>query len=688
MSKKLKKQLKKLLISGGLFAAGMILEHLPGLLHLEAAVGGFGAAEILELAAVPFFIISYLLIGLEVIRNAIGGVRRKQMMDENFLMTIATFGAFLLGDLGEACAVMLFYQVGEWFQSYAVGKSRKSIKDLMDICPEYANVKRGDSLEEVDPDEVQVGEIIVIKPGERVPLDGIVKAGFSSLDTKAITGESMPRDIKPGEQIVSGCVNMSAVLEVEVTKAYENSTVAKILDLVENASANKAEAEQFISKFARVYTPIVVYAALALAFVPPIFITIGNFAGFFADSISAGWGDWIYRGLVFLVTSCPCALVISIPLSFFGGIGGAGKEGILIKGSNYLEALAKVDTVVMDKTGTLTKGTFSLQEVHPVGISEAEFLKTLAHVEFMSNHPIAKSVVTAYGGDIDEASISNMKEVPGKGIQVEFAGNTYFGGNYRLMEDLGLTNLQESSLGTIVHLAMVQERGKVSPVQIQENAQEHPTLGLENVQKAKYLGYAVVADSLKDDTKEAMKGLKACGVSNLVMLTGDKKATAEAVAAEIGIDTVYAELLPGDKVDKFEELYTARDTAGKNNAGKNSVAKNSGKICFVGDGMNDAPVLARADIGIAMGGMGSDAAIEAADIVIMTDEPSKITRAMKISRKTLGIVHQNIVGAIGIKVIVLILTALGMVGMWAAVFADVGVAFIAILNAMRALDTK
>lgn len=647
MSKKLKKQLKKLLISGVLFAAGMILEHLPELLHLEATAAGigFGPAEILKLASIPFFIISYLLIGLEVVKAAISGIRRKQMMDENFLMTIATFGAFLLGDLGEACAVMLFYQVGEWFQSYAVGKSRKSIKDLMDICPEYANVKRGDNLEEVDPDEVQIGDIIVIKPGERVPLDGIVKAGFSSLDTKAITGESMPRDIKPGEQIVSGCVNMSAVLEVEVTKAYENSTVAKILDLVENASANKAEAEQFISKFARVYTPIVVYFAMALAFVPPILISVGILAGLFSNTVNACWSDWIYRGLVFLVTSCPCALVISIPLSFFGGIGGAGKEGILIKGSNYLEALAKVDTVVMDKTGTLTKGTFSLQEVHPVGISGAEFLKTLAHVEFLSNHPIAKSVVAAYDGEVEESTLHNMKEIPGKGIQVVYAGAAYYGGNYRLMEDLGITNLTESSLGTIVHLAKERE----------------------------YLGYAVVADSLKDDTKEAMKGLKACGVINLVMLTGDKKATAEAAAAEIGIDTVFAELLPADKVEKFEELYKG---------------KNKGKICFVGDGMNDAPVLARADIGIAMGGMGSDAAIEAADIVIMTDEPSKITRAMKISRKTLAIVRQNIVGAIGIKVIVLILTALGYVGMWAAVFADVGVAFIAILNAMRALKTK
>ena len=479
-----------------------------------------------------------------------------------------------------------------------------------------------------------------------MPLDGIVREGFSGLDTKAITGESMPRDIKPGEQIVSGCVNMSAVLEVEVTKVYENSTVAKILDLVENASANKADAEQFISRFARVYTPIVVYSAMALAFVPPLFITLGNALGLFANTMQAGWSDWIYRGLVFLVTSCPCALVISIPLSFFGGIGGAGKEGILIKGSNYLEALAKVDTVVMDKTGTLTKGTFSLQEVHQTSISEEEFLKMLAHVECLSNHPIAKSVVAAYQGEIDEKLLYNMKEIPGKGIQVDVAGVTCYGGNYRLMEDLGLCNLKESSFGTIVHLA----------------------------KDGEYLGYAVVADGLKSDTKDAIAGMKDSGVSDLIMLTGDKKETAEAVAAEIGIDTIYAELLPADKVNKIEEIFAKKKAAGK--------------ICFVGDGMNDAPVLARADIGIAMGGMGSDAAIEAADIVIMTDEPSKIARAIKISRKTLGIVRQNIVGAIGIKAVVLILTAFGFVGMWAAVFADVGVAFLAILNAMRALKTK
>lgn len=634
MSRKLKKQLKKIGLSGALFAIAMILEHFVP----------YGTW-----ISIPFFVASYALIGLEVALKAFKGIRNKRLMDENFLMTIATFGAFLLGDLGEAVAVMLFYQVGEWFQSYAVGKSRKSISDLMDICPEYANLKTEDGIEEVAPEQVQPGQIIVIKPGERVPLDGVVKSGFSSLDTKAISGESMPRDIKPGEQIISGCVNMSAVLEVEVTKAYENSTVAKILDLVENASSNKAEAEQFISKFARVYTPVVVYCAIALACVPPILIALGNLFGLFADPIAPAFGDWLYRGLVFLVTSCPCALVISIPLSFFGGIGGAGKEGILIKGSNYLEALAKVDTVVMDKTGTLTKGTFVLQDLYPADGDKETFLETLAHVEAFSNHPIAKSVVAAYTDAdrrIEEAHIQDMKEIPGKGIRVLWKGQSYYGGNYRLMEDLGFKNLEESALGTIIHLAT----------------------------DSRYLGYAVVADSLKEDTPEALAGMKALGVSKLVMLTGDKQATAEAVAKEIGVDTVYAELLPSDKVDKIEEIFGEH--------------KGQGKICFVGDGMNDAPVLARADVGIAMGGMGSDAAIEAADVVIMTDEPAKITRAIKISRKTLSIVKQNIVGAIGIKILVLVLVALGRVGMWAAVFADVGVAFLAILNAMRALHNK
>lgn len=626
-----------------LFLMGMLMEYLSEMNTLQIVDRSINIAKVMSVVA---FVSSYLTVGFEVVQKAFGRIKRKQMMDESFLMTIATFGAFLLGELSEACAVMLFYQVGEWFQSYAVGKSRKSITELMDICPEYAYVRREEGIVRVEPEDVAVGEMLVIRPGEKVPLDGIVRKGCSSLDTKAITGESMPRDITPGEQIVSGCVNMSAVLEVEVTKPYENSTVAKILDLVENASANKAEAEQFISRFAKVYTPIVVYSAVALAFLPPLAILLGNLLGVFAVPIQPDFGEWIYRGLVFLVTSCPCALVISIPLSFFGGIGGASKEGILVKGSNYLEALAKVDTIVMDKTGTLTKGSFSLTELHPVDITEEAFLETLAYVEFLSNHPIARSVVAAYKGELAENRLQNMKELAGKGIQVDVDGVTCYGGNYRLMEELGFHNLQENAVGTIIHLA----KGGM------------------------YLGYAVVADSLKPDVKEAMAGMKACGITKRIMLTGDKKETAEAVAKEIGVDQVYAELLPEDKVTRLEELSEKRG--------------GNGKICFVGDGMNDAPVLVKADVGIAMGAMGSDAAIEAADIVIMTDEPSKIVRAVKISRKTLGIVKQNIVGAIGIKVLVLILVAFGMVGMWAAVFADVGVAFLAILNAMRALHTK
>lgn len=643
MSRKLKKELKKILFGVSLFIVGIFLEHLS---EWIAAIGMSGVGMGLGLMGAVLLISAYLLVGLDVVKAAIKGIRNRQMMDESFLMTVATFGAFLLGDLGEACAVMLFFQVGEWFQKYAVGKSRKSIADLMDICPEYANAIRDGALQEVDPETVQVGEVIVVKPGERVPLDGIIMSGTSSLDTKAISGESMPRDVKPGDMIVSGTVNMSAVLEVEVTKAYENSTVAKIMELVENASANKAEAERFISRFARVYTPIVVYAALALALVPPLGITLGNLLQIFAEPVQAGWGEWIYRGLVFLVTSCPCALVISIPLSFFGGIGGAGREGILIKGSNYLEALAKVDTMVMDKTGTLTKGTFALQEMHPQNISEEKFLEILAHVEHFSNHPIAKSIIAAYQGVITEARILNMQELPGKGIVAEVDGVRFYAGNRYLMEQCldenpTLAQIDAESVGTIIYLA----------------------------EEGTYLGYAVVADSLKADAVDAVRGLRKQGVSGFIMLTGDRKYAAQKVAEALSIDIVYSELMPADKVSRMEEIFAGR----KQN------------ICFVGDGMNDAPVLARADVGIAMGGMGSDAAIEAADIVIMTDEPSKIVRAMQIARKTLAIVRQNIVGAIGIKVIVLILTALGLVGMWAAVFADVGVAFLAILNAMRTL---
>ncbi len=672
MTKKQKNALKKICISIGLFLLGVVLEHIGAETVTQGIVG-----VVLAYVSVPLLITAYILVGLPVVKKAISGIKRKAVMDESFLMSIATFGAFLLGDLAEAVAVMLFFQVGEWFQGYAVGKSRKSIGDLMDICLEYANIKRENGIEEVSPDEVQIGDIIVIKPGERVPLDGVVVSGFSSLDTKAISGESIPKDVTAGDTIISGCINMSALLEMEVTKTYENSTVAKVLELVENASANKAEAEQFISKFARVYTPIVVYSALALAFLPPIVISLGNSLGVFCVYVAPNLGAWIYRGLSFLVTSCPCALVISIPLSFFGGIGAAGKEGILVKGSNYLETLANVDTVVMDKTGTLTKGEFSLQEIHPNEAyfkesssedSEGVFLNILAHVEALSNHPIAKSIVKAFvekgeNNKIIEHTIEDMSEIPGKGIKVCLNGNIYYGGNHRLMADLGFRDLEENSLGTIVHLA------KCS---IEPEAAKATTEVL--TRSAVYLGYAVVADTVKSDANSAIEQMKAVGVSHFVILTGDKKATAEAVAEQIGINSVYAELLPGDKVDIVEEIL------------KNHTKERN--VCFVGDGMNDAPVLARADVGIAMGAMGSDAAIEAADIVIMTDQPSKIAKAMKISRKTKKIVRQNIVGAIGIKVLVLFLVAVGCVGMWAAVFADVGVAFIAILNAMRAMKTR
>ncbi len=674
MTKKQKNALKKICISVGLFLLGIVLEYIGD----GTAVQGL-VRIIFSYVSIPFLIAAYILVGLPVVKKAFNGIKRKTVMDESFLMTIATFGAFLLGELEEAVAVMLFFQVGEWFQSYAVGKSRNSIRDLMDICPEYANVKRENGIEEVSPEEVGIGDIIVIKPGERVPLDGMIVNGFSSLDTKAISGESIPRDVTKGDIIISGCINMSAVLEVEVTKCYENSTVAKVLDLVENASSNKAEAEQFISKFARVYTPIIVYSALALAFLPPIGILLGNLFGIFNGYIAPDFGLWIYRGLAFLVTSCPCALVISIPLSFFGGIGAAGKEGILVKGSNYLEALASVDTIVMDKTGTLTEGVFSLQEIHPnqdvwetdslQSVAE-RFLYVLAHVEAFSNHPIAKSIVKAFrekdeSNQILEHTIKDMKEIPGKGIRISLNATTYYGGNHRLMADLGFTDLQESALGTMVHLA------KANPKTDTEDMAFAATGGAECVT---YLGYAVVADTIKSDTVSAIEHMKAIGVSNLVMLTGDKRATAEVIAKQIGIDTVYAELLPGDKVDIVEQILKSNTK--------------DGKVCFVGDGMNDAPVLARADVGIAMGAMGSDAAIEAADIVIMTDQPHKIVKAMKISRKTKKIARQNIVGAIGIKAMVLLLVAFGCVGMWAAVFADVGVAFIAILNAMRAMHTK
>ncbi len=539
--------------------------------------------------------------------------------------------AFFVGEYAEAVAVMLFYQVGECFQSYAVNRSRKSIADLMDIRPDYANVIRDGTAVEVGPEEVEIGETILVKPGERIPLDGKVVKGTSSLDTMALTGESLPRDVAEGEDVISGCVNLSGVLEVQVSKGFGESTVAKILDLVENAGSKKSEAEHFITKFARYYTPVVVGLAALLALVPPL-VTGG------------GWADWIYRALSFLVISCPCALVISIPLSFFGGLGGASRAGILIKGSNYLEALADAEMIVMDKTGTLTKGVFGVRKIVPAeGSTEEEVLETAAYAESFSNHPISKSLVRAYGKEIDDSRIKDVEETAGHGICAVLDGQRVLAGNDKLMKSRNVEGKSPEEAGTIVHVAKEQ----------------------------KYLGYIVIADEIKEDAKTAVDGFKAAGMKNIVMLTGDRKKTADSIAGELGITEVYAELLPGDKVEQVEKLLASKSE--------------KGKLVFVGDGINDAPVLARADIGVAMGGLGSDAAIEAADVVIMTDEPSKIAKAMQISQKTLGIVKQNIVFAIGVKVLVLLLAALGAASMWAAVFADVGVAVIAILNAMRAM---
>ena len=571
--------------------------------------------------------------GGDVIKKAAMNITRGHVFDENFLMTIATVGAFLVGEYPEGCAVMLFYQVGEWFQAYAVHKSRRSIRELMDIRPDYANVLRGTEPETVSPEEVKPGELIIVKPGERIPLDGTVEKGTTMLDTMALTGESLPREAGEGDTVISGCVNQSGVIEVRVTKGFGESTVSKILELVENASSRKSESENFISKFARYYTPVVVVLALLLAVVPPV--------------LSGGdWNIWIYRALSFLVVSCPCALVISIPLSFFGGLGGASKAGVLIKGSNYLEALSRAEILVMDKTGTLTKGNFAVSRIVPAVEekgAEEKLLELTACAESGSNHPISRSLLQAYGKEIDRSRISDLEDLAGFGVIAIIDGKKIVAGNLRHMEQNGISCVQAQEVGTVVYTAC----------------------------DGKYLGYIVIADEIRADAKEAVQKLKMCGITETVMLTGDRKETAEAVAKEIGIERVYAELLPGDKVDKMEELLQ------KKSAG--------GKLVFVGDGMNDAPVLARSDIGIAMGGLGSDAAIEAADIVIMTDEPSKIARAIEISRRTLTIVKQNTVFAIGVKVLILILAACGVASMWAAVFGDVGVAVIAILNAMRAL---
>ena len=612
----MKKRLWRIIIGGGVFAAAMItnlyFEWLP----------------------LSLFFISFLIVGGDVVLSAVKNIFRGQVFDENFLMSIATIGAFLIGEFPEGVAVMLFYQIGELFQSYAVSQSRKSIASLMDIRPDYANVKRGNELIRVDPDEVQIGDIIVIKAGEKVPLDGKVIKGSSMIDTSALTGESVPRDIEVGSELLSGCININGVITAEVTKEFGESTVSKILELVENASSKKSNSEQFITRFARYYTPIVVILAATLAIIPPLVISGATFS------------DWIYRALTFLVVSCPCALVISIPLSFFGGIGGASRKGILIKGSNYLETLAKTEIVVFDKTGTLTKGVFNVQEIHAEELSEEELLELTAYAESYSNHPISLSLKRAYGKDIDNQRIANVEEISGHGVNATVDGKNVLAGNSKLMEKMNIAYFKDELVGTVVHVAV------------------------DNL----YAGYIVIADEIKADAALAIKQLKAAGINQTIMLTGDSLSVGTKVATELGLDKVYAELLPADKVEKLEELFLEKSS--------------KGKLAFVGDGINDAPVLARADIGIAMGGLGSDAAIEAADIVIMTDEPSKIVTAIKISKKTLKIAYQNIGFAIGVKVIVLILSAFGYASMWAAVFADVGVTIIAILNAFRALNIK
>lgn len=587
-----------------------------------------------EWLQIALFIISYIIVGGDVVKRAVKNIFKGQVFDENFLMSIATIGAFFIGEYPEGVAVMLFYQVGELFQSYAVGKSRKSIASLMDIRPDYANVKKGDELVKVDPDEVQIGDIIVIKAGEKIPLDGKVIEGSSMIDTSALTGESIPREVEVGSDILSGCININGVITAEVTKEFGESTVSKILDLVENASSKKSNSEQFITKFARYYTPVVVIIAVFLAIIPPLVIDGATFS------------DWIYRALAFLVVSCPCALVISIPLSFFGGIGGASKKGVLVKGSNYLEALAETEIVVFDKTGTLTKGVFNVQEIHPEGVSKEELLELTAHAESYSNHPISLSLKRAYSKEIDNGRISDVEEISGHGVIATVDSKKVMVGNIKLMKMMDIPYFKGELIGTIVHVAV----------------------------NNKYIGYIVIADEVKEDSAQAIKELKAANIKQTVMLTGDNKSIGSKVAKELGLDKVYAELLPADKVEKLEELFSQKSK--------------KGKLAFVGDGINDAPVLARADIGIAMGGLGSDAAIEAADVVIMTDEPSKIATTMKISKKTLKIAHQNIVFAIGIKIIVLILSAFGITTMWAAIFADVGVTIIAVLNAFRALNVK
>ena len=585
------------------------------------------------------YMIPYLVIGYDILKKAVKGILNRQVFDENFLMAVATIGAIALGDYKEGVAVMLFYQIGELFQSYAVGKSRRNISELMDIRPDYANVEQDGELVQVDPDEVEIGTVILVKPGEKIPIDGIVVEGASSLNTSALTGESLPREAKEGDEVISGCINMTGLLKIRTTKEFGESTVSKILELVENSSSRKSRSENFISKFARIYTPAVCYGAVALAFLPPIVRMV--FMGLPAD-----FGTWIYRALTFLVISCPCALVISIPLSFFAGIGGASKEGVLVKGSNYLETLSQTKYVVFDKTGTMTQGVFEVSGIYPAALSKEEVVEYAACAESYSSHPISKSLQKAYGKEIDKNRVTEVKEISGKGVTAQVDGRLVAAGNGKLMDQLGVPYTVCNEVGTLVYVAV----------------------------DGRFAGCILISDLLKPHAKEAIAALKNAGVTRTVMLTGDTKRVADAVAAELGIHEVCSELLPADKVSKVEELLVRK-------SGKE-------KLAFVGDGINDAPVLSRADIGIAMGALGSDAAIEAADIVLMDDDPLKIAKAIRISRKCIRIVYENIYFAIGIKVICLILGALGIANMWAAIFADVGVMVIAVLNAIRALFVK
>ena len=626
MTKKQKKSLQQILIALALvILLKLLLSVLPALPT---------PVELL------LYLIPYFVVGKDVLRKAIKGVKNRQPFDECFLMAVATVGAFALGDYVEGCAVILFYQIGELFQSVAVGKSRQSISSLMDIRPDYANVEDEDGkLEQVDPDDVEVGTVIVVQPGERVPIDGVIVEGTSALNTAALTGESLPRDVQTGDEVISGCVNMTGLLKVRTTKEFGESTVSKILDLVENSSMKKARAENFITRFARVYTPAVCYGALALAFLPPIvLLMMGQPARF---------GDWIYRALTFLVISCPCALVISIPLSFFGGIGGASACGILVKGSTYLEELARTGIVVFDKTGTLTQGTFKVTGVHPAdGITDEQLVEAAALAESWSKHPISLSIKAAYGKEIDSARVTDVEELGGHGVTAKVDGKAVAAGNARLMEKLGLSAPAVSETGTVVHVAI----------------------------DGRYAGCLLIADVVKPHSAEAIRALKAAGVRKTVMLTGDAEPVAKAVSAQLGLDEYHAGLLPGDKVDQIETLIAAK--------------KSKENLAFVGDGINDAPVLSRADVGIAMGALGSDAAIEAADVVLMDDDPAKIALAMRIARRTLRIVYENIVFALAVKFACLLLGAIGMASMWTAIFADVGVMVLAVLNATRALYTK